>query len=428
MGQFPGRLLMFVNFNRVFKNKPQTQIAVPSALVDYMNKSLPEGVKYVVDAKGNCVITSERESCTIGGFIFKPTEEQKKVLGKDFTREDVVNYFYNAQESIPLTLKKDGYILLNGQEFPVEKMAYNPLAPIKFVSGSFYMYPPKFPDPFLLKLGCDKYERELLVSRIPNNSISVMEFESSKDEPLYIHYFLNIKIHCLTMNVSFNLKKAKTIRDIVESTSIYNAYVDGKGTLSGQPLDSSLKSEGLKRFDDDSVIFWEKVLEIEEQLGIEFCPPQDDIDFETMCLVEQLYQNLINKVPTLDNQKIDSIDGNWGFESHGKDISESIGRPIFFEFEVASKIELFGVKIELPTLIGVFNAILSAYNTKGEKQKIVLSDENPEKQRYTSMMCFKTESDLNSFKLEDHDKIITLFHNAKRPDEYLQMSQEIDVN
>ena len=35
---------MFVDFNIVFKNKPQTQIAVPEALVNYMNKALPEGV------------------------------------------------------------------------------------------------------------------------------------------------------------------------------------------------------------------------------------------------------------------------------------------------------------------------------------------------------------------------------------------------
>ena len=48
---------MFVDFNRVFKNKPQTQITAPAALVNYMNQSLPEGVKYVAQENGNCVIS-----------------------------------------------------------------------------------------------------------------------------------------------------------------------------------------------------------------------------------------------------------------------------------------------------------------------------------------------------------------------------------
>lgn len=80
MGCFKGGFLMFVDFNRVFKNKPQTQLAVPPAFVDYVNRSLPEGVKYIVDQNGNCVITSTSESCTIGGFTFKPTDEQKRFL------------------------------------------------------------------------------------------------------------------------------------------------------------------------------------------------------------------------------------------------------------------------------------------------------------------------------------------------------------
>ena len=128
---------MFVDFNRVFKNKSQTQLSVPSAFINYMNRSLPEGVKYVVDEDGNCVITGTDNSISIGGFSFELTDEQKRILGKNYTDKDVYDYFYNIQKPIPLTMIKDGYILLNGHEFPVEKMAYNPLAPIKYVSGSF---------------------------------------------------------------------------------------------------------------------------------------------------------------------------------------------------------------------------------------------------------------------------------------------------
>ena len=410
---------MFVDFNRVFKNKTQTQLSVPNVLIDYMNRSLPTGIKYVIDSNGHCVITSTTESCNIGGFKFVPTEEQKKILGKNFTQQDILDYFYNIQEPIPLVLDKDGYILLNGQEFPVEKITFNPFSPIEYISGSFHMYPQKFPEPFQIKIGCNKYERTLLVKRIPNDSVSIAAFESDKDAPFYIQYFIDIKKQTLKLNVSFNIAKAKTIRDIVESTSIYNAFLDGKGTILGKALDVKLDSSAAKRFDDNSIVFWEKVLQVEEHLKISFIPPQKDVDFDTICLVEQLYQNLINQLPTRSSQLINSIDANWNFDSPQKSIKEIIGLPIFFEFEVISQIELFGVTMKLPSLLGIFNSVLKEYTEKGDKQRLIFIDESEEKKRYTSVMCFKSEEELKAYKTIDHNKMISLFQDAKMPHEYL---------
>lgn len=410
---------MFVDFNRVFKNKSQTQLSVPPVFINYMNRLLPEGVKYVVAEDGNCVITGTDNSFSIGGFSFELTDEQKRILGKNYTDKDVYDYFYNIQKPIPLTLKKDGYILLNGHEFPVEKMAYNPLAPITYVSGSFCMFPPEFPDPFEIKVGCDKYERTLTVSRIPHNSVSIMAFESRKEDPLYIQYFVDKKKQSLTLNISFNLEKAESIKDIVESTSIYNAYLEGKGTLSGHKLDAKLCTDNVKKFNENSILFWEKVLKIEDYLEVSFIPPKGNVDSHTICLVEQLYQNFINKIPIRDNRKINHIDGKWDNEDTENNINESIGNPLFFEFEVLSNIDLFGIRIELPSLVCVFNAVLQDYVTKGEKQQLLLADESKEKERYTSIMCFKTDEELAEYKAKGNDEIINIFRDAKRPQEYL---------
>ena len=410
---------MFVDFNRVFKNKPQTQIAVPEALVNYMNKALPEGVKYVADDNGNCEIRSKEGSFTIGGFIFKPTEEQKQILGKNYTHQDVIDYSYNSQKPIQLLLKKDGFITLNGQEFAIDKISFNPLNPVKYVSGSFYMHPHPFPEPFEITIGNDKYERRLLMTRVPHNSVNIQAFESSSDDALKIKCLLDKNTDHITLNISFDLKNAKTIRDVVESTMIYNAYLDGKGFLLGHELDGEITDDGANRFDDNSAAFWEKVLIIESILEVNFIPPQDDVDFDTVCLVEQLYQNLINKIPTRDKQTISSLDGNWDFKSSGKDISESIGHPIFFECGATCNIDLFGVQKELPALLGVCNAVLSEYSVKGKKQKLILGDENPEKKRYTSIICFKNDNELKQYKETEHNKKIELFQKAKKPQEYL---------
>lgn len=51
---------MFVDFNRVFNNKPQTELKIPKAMIDKLNVSLPKGVRYVADEDGNCRIVSEK--------------------------------------------------------------------------------------------------------------------------------------------------------------------------------------------------------------------------------------------------------------------------------------------------------------------------------------------------------------------------------
>lgn len=410
---------MFVDFNKVFKDEPQSQMSIPQPLVDYMNKLLPEGIRYVADENGNYVITGETDSLSLGGFIFNPTERQKKILGENYTQQDVLDYFYNSQKAMPLALEKEGYILLNGVEFPVEKMSFNSTLPVKYVEESFWLYPSKFPKASPIKMGSDKYEREILISRVPNESVNIMCFESSCDEPLKVQCFINKKKKSITMNLSLNLINASTVLDLVQATSIYNAFIDGKATLFGHFFGSELKDGRAKKFDEKSIGFWERVLDIERILKVQFCPSQDDVAVEDIYLVEQLYQSLVNKIPTRDNQIINSLSGKWDFESLGWDINDMLGKPMFFRFVCTSHIELFGIKEDLPTLVGVVNAILEEYKINGKKQEVIFGNESQEKKRFNSIMFFESEDELLKFVEGNHQEIIEMFQNAKRPSEYV---------
>ena len=144
---------MFVDFNKTFKNKTQTRLAVPPALLRRLSDSLPQGFEYALDESGQCVITSKNDSFTIGGFQIAPTSHQLEVLGEHYTYDTVAYYMYNSQQSIPLKLYKDGFITLNGQEVPIERLKFNFFNPIEYKSGSFIMSPPPFPDPFAIKIG-----------------------------------------------------------------------------------------------------------------------------------------------------------------------------------------------------------------------------------------------------------------------------------
>ena len=80
------------------------------------------------------------------------------------------------REVINRYVEKEGYVLVNDVELPVEKLFLNPHSPISYKSGTFFMSPAPFPKPFHLKVGSAEYERELLVTRIPNDSVNIVMF------------------------------------------------------------------------------------------------------------------------------------------------------------------------------------------------------------------------------------------------------------
>lgn len=413
---------MFVNFDRVFNKSPEAQITnIPPALVEYLNKSLPEGLKYTVDEEGYCSITSEETEITVGGITFDLTDEQKEILGKQYTASDVCKFFYNIQKPIPLKLHKEGFILLNGVEFPIEKCVYNPLNPIKFVSGSLFSFPKPFPEPFKISIGGNGYEREITVSRVANNSVHVSAFQSDNEEPLVIKYWLDDSQNSFSFNISLNIEYAQNVKDIVESVSIYNAFIDGQGFLNGNSLLANVTSENAKKYDEKSIEFWKRVLRIEEIIDVSFVPPNEELSFDSICLVEQLFQSLVNYIPTRDKQNIESISGELKDGEKIEDMKVSVNQPMFFEFEATTKLSLFDTEIELPAIIGVCDAVISNCESSedGSKYTIFFSDESNDKKKYTAVLFFKSDDELQKYRASKGKEIIDLFCNSKKPSEYL---------
>ena len=413
---------MFVDFNRVFKGKPQTELKIPDAMIEHLSSKLRQGLRYRATEDGNCEIISEGESVTVGGLLFTPSEEQRKVLGKKYTRDDVLKYSYNAQKPIPLKLKKDGIITLNGEEFPVDRIRYNPYCPISIVSGEIYMHPHPFPEPFPLTLGSKKYTKQLMFQRIPNESVNTAAFESQAEQALTVRYFVNELDQTIAFNISFNLSYVKTIKDIVETTSIYNAFVDGEGLFCGTPLIANIDTSKVKKYDLESLAFWEKVLLIEGALGVTFEPPMEDVDFTTISTVETLYQNLINSNPIRENKKIDSLDGEWDMVGD-KHVQDSSGKAIYFEFQATSHLSLFGVDIALPCVVGIFDSVLSNFTVKGKKYKLVLEHLSEDKQMYISTLRFKTEQELADYMNVNRDQRISALHDAQTAQRYLSAQE-----
>ena len=412
---------MFASFNDVFKSKSLREQKVPDVTLKYLSNSLPKGVKYVSDEHGNLTITSSDGSkITIGGFNVTVTDEMRSVLGNQYSTAQIAKYAYNTQEKIAMNLKEDGIIIVNGERMPVEKFAYNMFDNFSYVNSKFYMVPPKFPEPFELELGCEKYKRKLSFQRVPYASLDKSKFQSVNEDPLRMEFIVCEEDYSVKMTLGFDLKKANTVKDIVETVFIYNAYCDGKGLLMGHPVGRTQDKADDKKFDEKSAQFWEKVLEIEEKLNLKFIPPKDDIEFETICLVEQLYQNLICKKPVKQREIITSIISDMNVKE-GVNLDDLIGKQIFFQYNATTTFELFEKEFSLPAILGIFNSTFKSYEILDDnKTKIILGIKDKNQKPFTAILCFASDSDLNEYVKENPDCYENILSNAKFPQDYLE--------
>lgn len=410
---------MFTSFNNSFKSKTLRQQKIPDVTLKYLSNNLPKGVKYISDESGNLMLTSiDGSDITIGGFNPIITDEMRTVLKNQYSAEQIAKYAYNTQKSIEMNLKEEGILTVNGEKMSVEKFAYNMFEEFSYINSKFYMIPPKFPEPLELELGCEKYKRKLNFQRVPYASLNESKFKSINEDPLKMEFIICEESHSVHMTLGFDLKKAITVRDIVETVFIYNAFYDGNGLLMGLPTGKiSDKTDG-KKFDEKSARFWEKVLEIEEKLNVRFDPPEDDIDFKTICIVEQLYQNLVYKNPTKEQEIITSITANVSVNGE-INLDELVGKELFFQYNTTTAFKLFGKQFSLPAILGIFNSIFKSYKIVGDETKIKLGTKDKEKKAFTASLCFANDRDLKEYIEKCPDCYESVLANAKYPQDYL---------
>lgn len=227
----------------------------------------------------------------------------------------------------------------------------------------------------------------------------------------------DVNYHPMTLNNKpVNNKHSK---DIVETVFIYNAYCDGKGLLMGNPVGGGKDKVEDKKFDENSARFWEKVLEIEEKLNLNFIPPKDDIEFETICMVEQLYQNLICKKPIKKRDIATSITSDMNMRE-GINLDDLIGKQIFFQYNATTTFELFEMQFSLPSIVGIFNSIFESYEILDNKTKVILGTKDKGQKPFTAILCFASDSDMNEYVKENPDCYENILSKAKFPQDYLE--------
>lgn len=405
---------MFINPDKIQNLNEPSEERLPDAFVDYLSKSLPEGIKYEQLSDGFCVVVPEKgDSIIIGGFTPKLTEIQKKVLGEKYTYEELLSYMYNSQTPIEMVPIDGENVIINGNNISEKLLFCHPKDPIDLLKTQRFMIPEKFPDPHPITLSIDNIFVEIMIHRIPDNSIYRMVFESLESEYLYVRFTIDNHNHTSSLTVKAKAEMIKTVDEVISSMKIVNAFLDRTLCINGSPL-SGVSNKEEHYFSDDSIEFWEKLLQIERKLKCSFIPTKETISYSLAYEVERIYQNLINQTPIVSRYNVDYVNGLEDVNDH---VKENIGKEVFFTFRSIEAIELLGVKLELPTICCVFNCVFEDIITDGNKYRIKLANASEDKPRYTSVLSFANEEDINQF---DFDKNFDSFKNAKKVSQYIK--------
>lgn len=409
------RFVMFADFNKVFKKNQNKEVKIPDVILKQLNKKLDNGLKYIDGGNGFCMITADGK-LNISGLEVIIDEKMKKYIGTNITHDSILEYSYNTQRPLHLKTKREGFVVLNGQEIPIERICFDPYKNIKYDRGEFIAIPEKFPEPIDVILSDGEYDLVNKMQRLPCEEKECVKWGIVNEEPIFIEATINKLAHTMRCDLKLQLKNIVSVYEIVRAMSIFYALGTGTGLMNGINIKLT---DGNIDFKFDKVIldFWKKVLCIESKLNIVFSVDVEDIDITTTKDVEKLYEMLINKNPIKSTDVINSftfssemteMKGNHTIE----ELKEGKGT---FVFNSIHEFTLFGKKIRLPSITIMTDVVVSDIIYTQSKFELII--DNSDTKAFYSELVFLSEQERELYNARDS---ITEFFMAKTVDEYME--------
>lgn len=348
---------MFSNFKDTFVKKPQFMMKTPESVLDVISKDLPEGFRYIEDHDGFC-----RLDCD-GVMDFTPVcirlpEEAKPLFAQknNFSMNDVVAYAYNAQQNIDLIPDKDGCYTVNGQKIAADKFIIAPMKNWQLKDGRMCITAPPFPPPFPIEVAGNGFSLTLMVQRQPVNSITEVKIATVEETALSMNYSFDPTKKNGKMKINITMRSSKSVSDVLASKEIFNAFIQGKGTLCGMPIKTDEENQ-VSVVPDEVIQFWHKIVEIEKVFNVKFDASQELV-FEDVKRVEELYRCLIEKEPFKTYLKDNTVRGTGKFDEILNEEGIKVGKEILFEYEERIQMELLGVVLKFSALVGIFDSMI----------------------------------------------------------------------
>ncbi len=389
---------MFSDFKKAFVKRPQFKSAPPQAVLDTLNKDLPEGFKYRHTRDGFCVLANDEEF-VVNSSRFVLPNEAKEVFGEknNLSYDEIMQYAYNSQKEIIIKPEDDGTYVINGNRFRADELIKAPLRNLTLKENHLVIVAPKFSEPFTIIVEGNGEIMELQFERKPHNSIDTYCFETVADSPLHIKYQYNVNTFSCVFSVDIN-KSIKSVSTTLAANKIFNSFVVGDVKINGVEMGTK-PDEETQLVSEDTLSFWSMLQELEKVFLVQFDASQD-ILVDDVNRTYELFTSLVEHKPFKQYKTYNNLKGS-GTRFEYENFEDLKGKEMYFEYVESVKFDLLGIPISVVSLVGIHGAVIDevSYGNNESTDEIKIDVKCvPGKRMYSSTMHFLNEEVLKAFR------------------------------
>ncbi|OEF97556.1 hypothetical protein BHF68_04945 [Desulfuribacillus alkaliarsenatis] len=400
---------MYVDFKRLVKQ--QEPIDIPQEIIRQLNKELPKGLEYVQIGENACGVTSKEDLNIKLNIVFPEIPNKFSELIK--TSEDFFEYMYRTQTKLSCKPNEDGTITINNHKISCSDFIKFPLSDKKLKEfGEFSIEPQEFPEMGTIVFQTGKMKKSLKLKRVPYESMDTIAIETSDNTWLKVRILLHEKTFSANINFIFRLEIIKSVNEIVQAYKYHNSLFTNGVSMAGFNINGKISKD--KIISNKTIDFWEKVLQLENKLGLHFdcsTPLTRNVAYE----FHILFRCFIEDKPYREDIKVKSDTGLY-FSEIGE-IEKQIGQEIAVSYIQEISWEIQSQIFSSYTVTSLFNTIVDSIDeidSLDESNKYFVKLRSAEnKTMFQVMKLFMTRDEAENFQSE-MNKNYSYFANKMR--------------
>ncbi len=398
---------MLGNFKKMFIDKPNTNLNIPSGILESLAYNLPDGFSYTDIGKGFCVLKIPDGTRIKGRLRLEGASLENLKKCKNF--DDLVHYAVNIQKPIQLLPSEDGYYYIGDKPFKFEQLIKCPLKDLILKDGIIQYVPQKFDYELKMPMSVDEKKELVILKRVPFDSLKQLKFVSIENRGFVISVLTSIKSPTMKINVTTDFSNAGNVQNICNSIFWFNSFANGKVRIFNELVNENNEAN-LTPYDEDAVDFWKQLLAIEKIFDVSF-DVSNGVYERDVIKVRELYRSLVDNKPFRKDEIITNLTAFYE-NITTEEIEKFIGEELVFRFLKEEETVVMGVKLNFVGVKYIFGTKIQSFEyNKDLKNYFFVLEPAENAIPYTATQYFVSKKTLEDF-LNREDSYKKLFEKA----------------
>lgn len=398
---------MLGNFKKVFIDKHNTNVNIPSGILESLAYNLPDGFSYTDIGDGFCVLKIPDGTQVKGRLKLEGASIENLKKCKDF--DDLVSYAGNIQKPIQLLPLEDGYYYIDNKPFRIEQFIKCPLKELILKDGVIQYIPPKFEYELKMPMSVDEKKELVILKRVPFDSLKQLKFVSKENRGFVISVLASAESPTMKINIATDFSNAGSVQNVCNSIFWFNSFVNGKVKIFNKLVNENNEAN-LTPYDNEAVDFWKQLLAIEKKFDVSFDVSKGVCERDVMN-VGELYRSLVDNKPFRKDEMITNLTA-CNESKTTEEMEKFIGKEIFFRFLEENETIVMGVRLNFVGVKYIFGAKIKSFEYEKESKNYCFVLESAENGiPYTATQYFISKKKLEDF-LRKEDSYKESFEKA----------------